>query len=362
MEPAAGAQLFGLRRQHVVTAFRWLVAAPLALATASVTAHASATPARFCTAAGCGEGYEGVSDQEAKEWANKGYTDGDVIDSHIHVWGDGQDPFPYDNPTPDALRSICDGDKFVKNAKKAQVSGALIVQPINYKYDHTYVTAQLKKYPSFYKGMALANPITPPDQADVYLESLKKDGYVALRFNPYLWSGSMADDNGKAVYKQAGLKGMAVGVMCFKGLSQHMKDIKALLEHSPETTLIIDHWGFFRQPATGGTDPETKVSEEAWKDLLSLSEYPQVNVKLSALFRVSGEETPYEDLRPRLNDLIKAYGSGRLMWGSDYPYALVNGGYCASVDALKKWDHEKLLGDSDFRKICGGNAAAIFGF
>lgn len=40
---------------------------------------------------------------------------------------------------------------------------------------------------------------------------------------------------------------MPVGIMCFKGLPLHYTDIVALLEHSPSTDVIIDHFGFFLQ-------------------------------------------------------------------------------------------------------------------
>jgi len=313
----------------------------------------------LCTVAaaeGCRDGHEGVSAEEVAAWADKGWQEGDAFDSHIHVWGDGEGGFPYDNPPPDALKPVCDAEKFIASALKAGVTGALIVQPINYKFDHSYVTSVIKKYPKFFKGMALANPSIPAPQAESYLKTLKQDGYVALRFNPYLWTGSMADESGKAIYAKAGDLGMSVGVMCFKGLSQHMQDIRTLLDHSPKTQLIIDHWGFFRQPATGGQDPSTQISEEAWQDLLSLSKYPQVHVKLSALFRVSGDAPPYTDLAPRLSDLLEHYGAERLMWGSDYPYALANGGYCPSVETMRGWK----LSDSQAVALGGKTAAKLF--
>jgi len=369
----------GRRRRSLIGALNWLLPPLLLAGSAGVgVAHgqgmlgigkissASGTRSRHVQATSqtqmCREGYEGVTEAEIKEWAEKGWSSGQALDSHIHVWGDGSPPFAYDNPPPEALAAICDADKFIATARNAGISAALIVQPINYKFDHSYVTSVLEKYPKFFKGMALAKPDIKPSEVKEYLSELKNQGYVALRFNPYLWTGSMADESGKAIYKEAGNLGMSVGVMCFKGLPGHVPDIKALLEHSPRTKLIIDHWGFFRQPATGGTDPNTKISEEAWQDLLELSKYPQVYVKLSALFRVSGEPSDYEDLKPRLQDLLTNYGADRLMWGSDYPYALVNGGYCASAVAMRSWKEKTGLSDDQFEKISGANAAAVFGF
>jgi predicted TIM-barrel fold metal-dependent hydrolase len=40
---------------------------------------------------------------------------------------------------------------------------------------------------------------------------------------------------------------MPVGIMCFKGLGLHYDDIIKLVEFSPETNVVIDHFGFFVQ-------------------------------------------------------------------------------------------------------------------
>lgn len=47
------------------------------------------------------------------------------------------------------------------------------------------------------------------------------------------------------------------------------------------------------------------VDEDAWKQLMSLAKYPQVNIKISALFRVSTKAYPHEDLDTRLLELVQ---------------------------------------------------------
>ena len=70
------------------------------------------------------------------------------IDSHLHVWGDGSAPFPYlKDPPPSALIPTGSPDNLVKQMDEAGVEGALIVQPINYLYDHSFVKAAMEKYP-----------------------------------------------------------------------------------------------------------------------------------------------------------------------------------------------------------------------
>eukprot|EP00913_Durusdinium_trenchii_P023017 g21612.t1 len=110
----------------------------------------------------------------------------------------------------------------------------------------------------------------------------------------------MSDDVGRELFRTAGDLGLPVGVMPFKGLSQHADDLEALLKSNERTQVIIDHWGFFLQPATGFG--ERSFDEASWHRLLQLSRYPQVHVKISALFRVAEDPPPFPSLSKRLKD------------------------------------------------------------
>jgi predicted TIM-barrel fold metal-dependent hydrolase len=87
-----------------------------------------------------------------------------MIDSHLHVWSDGG-KYPWEVPPPDELKSEATYEKLIAAARRAGVSGALIVQPANHKYDHSYVESALRSEPSFFRGMCLANPTLPTAQA-----------------------------------------------------------------------------------------------------------------------------------------------------------------------------------------------------
>jgi predicted TIM-barrel fold metal-dependent hydrolase len=63
-----------------------------------------------------------------------------------------------------------------------------------------------------------------------------------------------------------------VGIMTFKGILNHIDDIKALATDFPDTKIIMDHFGFCK-----ASDP----ASEEWKALMSLAEFPQVYVKVS---------------------------------------------------------------------------------
>ena len=311
-----------------------------------------------------------------------------------------------------------DGDARVGSAEAllrrmddAGVGRALIVQPITYKFDHAYVAHCLAAWPRRFRGMALADPSLAPAEAVATLRavvaaagsSAPDDGdnssgggsssssssrssssssspWTGVRFNPYLWPGGecrMADATGQALFEEAGRLGLAVGFMTFKGLLPLADDIEALLGRFPGTAAVLDHWGFFHQPAGRAATAGGAADEEAWDRLLAMGRrFPQLHVKLSALFRVTGlgqaaaaanqadtddADASYADLRPRLAALLGVFGADRLMWGSDFPYVVLEaGGYSGSKAALEAMLGDLGVGEADAAMVLGGTAQKLF--
>jgi predicted TIM-barrel fold metal-dependent hydrolase len=299
-----------------------------------------------------------------------------VIDSAIHLWSTGAEPYPWVNAPPTNLASAATPEVYLKSARAAGVSGALVVQPANHLFDHSYVAAALKDHGDFFRGMCLANPKLATADAVKDLEGLANAGFVGVRFNAGMFEGGLTSEVGRALYKRAGELGMPVGVMAFGGLASFVPALKELCVAYPSTTLIIDHLGFFRQPAIGGQLADAAANDEScWKGLLELAKYPQVYVKVSALFRTSAEPPPFADLQPRLAQLLKAFGAQRLMWGSDYPFVLPGGfplpegvvetpaaqSYAQAAQVLRQWSIPE-LDEEALGAIMGGTASSLFRF
>ncbi|KAI3467758.1 hypothetical protein Pfo_024421 [Paulownia fortunei] len=279
-----------------------------------------------------------------------------VIDSHLHVWASPQQAaekypyFPGQEPTlPGHVEFLleCMGE--------AGVDGALIVQPINHKFDHSYVTSVLKQYPSKFVGCCLANPAEDGTGIKQLEDLISKDGYRAVRFNPYLWpSGQlMTNEVGKAMFAKAGELGVPVGFMCMKGLDLHLSEIEELCTEFPSTVVLLDHLGFCKPP----TNYE---EEQVFSKLLHLSRFPQVYVKFSALFRVSRYPYPYEDLSNVLSKVVSSYGANRVMWGSDFPYVVSECGYKEAKEAVCQLVQQAQLSSSELEWIMGRTVYQIF--
>lgn len=286
-----------------------------------------------------------------------------IIDSHLHVWASAQEAasgFPYaeGQEPPESLRSLASTSELLKRMDATGVDGALIVQPINHKFDHSYVMEAMKSHPTRFKGMLLHNPADSAEEAVSKLEDLALKGFVGVRFNPYLWPKtnddgwtpmSTAGGAGLAVYKRCAELKMPVGVMCFQGLHLHYEDILELIKASPDTVLILDHFGFT------GLDEQGNAS---FQKMLQLAKYPNVVIKVSALFRLK-DESPFEKVQSeRLVPLLEAFGADRLMFGTDFPFVLEQP---QSYDGMVKLTSSWLAEEKDRQAVMGGTAERVFG-
>ncbi|KAL6190630.1 hypothetical protein ACLB2K_037024 [Fragaria x ananassa] len=279
-----------------------------------------------------------------------------VIDSHLHVWASPQeaaDKYPYFPGQEPTLPG--DVDLLLKSMEEAGVDGALIVQPINHKFDHSLVTSVLKKYPSKFIGCCLANPAEDGTGVKELENLILKDNYRAVRFNPYLWpSGQkMTNEVGKAMFSKAGELGAPVGFMCMKGLSLHISEIEELCTEFPSTVVLLDHLAFCKPPIN---DEEN----QAFSALLKLSRFPQVYVKLSALFRVSRKPFPYDDISHTLPQVVSSFGANRVMWGSDFPFVVAECGYKGAKEAVCLIASQLPLSSSELDWIMGRTISQLF--
>ena len=282
-----------------------------------------------------------------------------IIDSHLHVWATAAESslrYPYDQPPPSALQNVASSEALLERMADAGIDGALIVQPINHKFDHSYVADAIRQHPTKFKGMLLHDPSLPPKFALERLEQLILLGFVGVRFNPYLWEAGklMSEDSsgGLEVYRRCAELRIPVGIMCFRGLNLHIDDILALISKSPNTALILDHIGFCALSEEG---------DNAFEVLLRLAKFPNVHVKISAMFRNKGDvdSYPYEKIKNRrFVPLLEAFGAERLMMGTDFPYVLeTQESYKGAVELVRSWMPE----GSDRDAVMGGTAQRLFG-
>ena len=94
-----------------------------------------------------------------------------------------------------------------------------------------------------------------------------------------------------------------------------------LAERVPNLKMVIDHLA----------KPPLAADERAvWRgQMAAAAESPNVYAKVSGLNTVTAdfENWSYEDIKPLIDTAIELFGVERLMFGSDWPVALLAGDY-----------------------------------
>jgi L-fuconolactonase len=136
-----------------------------------------------------------------------------------------------------------------------------------------------------------------------------------------------------------------------------------LVERLPEQAFVLDH---IAKPNMAEREPGEDSREfDNWeKGIRALAQNPRVYCKLSGLItEADWRGWRADDFKPYLDVVFDAFGTNRLMFGSDWPVCLLAGTY-AQVKGLIE-DHTSGCAKSEPKKIVGdifgSNAARFYG-
>ncbi|MBN8860601.1 MAG: amidohydrolase family protein [Sphingobacteriales bacterium] len=126
----------------------------------------------------------------------------------------------------------------------------------------------------------------------------------------------------------------------------------AFVKLFPDQKLVIDHCA----------KPDIKNKEiSAWsKWMKDIAKQPNVYCKLSGLFtEAAWKEWHAADFYPYLDTVFEAFGTDRLMFGSDWPVILVSGTYVQWKSLLEKYMEN--YPEEEREKVFGANAVRFYG-
>src|SRR5262249_19676266 len=115
----------------------------------------------------------------------------------------------------------------------------------------------------------------------------------------------------------------------------------------PQIKVIIDHLG---RPFQGSPDEYAEV--------LGWARFPNTVMKLSSL--PPKERYPHRDVEPVIKDLVKRFGSDRLMYGGGFGAGATGVSYRAYRERVRSYLSN--LTPEDQAKVLGGTAARLFDF
>ena len=134
-------------------------------------------------------------------------------------------------------------------------------------------------------------------------------------------------------------------------LPRHLEHVAVLAQGIPDLRIVIDHLG--KPPIVGrGFEP--------WGSLLArAARMPNVFAKISGLD--AGQSDRWTaDIAPYVYHALELFGPDRLMFGSDWPAAILRGGYAkvwhetkVALGRLSRDERERILGGTgvDFYRL-----------
>ena len=271
-----------------------------------------------------------------------------IIDSHLHVWSDDQDRYPFEGGRKDAAPGST--ELLLETMHEYGVDKAVIVQPIYYLYDNSYVADSLKKYPGKFAAMGIMDRHAP--DAPEQLEKLVvEDGFSGLRMHlgrpddPAEWAAPDQDP----IWRKA--EELGASFLSF-GPADKLPAVEPIIARFPGVKVVLDH--------IGGAPTNEEEPAPLLGNVLKMAQYENVYVKFSPQPHKSDEEYPHHDSLPAFQKIHEAFGRERVMWGTDFPHVLLGMGYGPALDLFR--EHMDFLSAEDQEWLFGKTASSVWNF
>ena len=132
---------------------------------------------------------------------------------------------------------------------------------------------------------------------------------------------------------------------------RELKPLREMLARHPQLAVVVDHCA---KPA---------IAAGAWQpwadDLAAIARESSACCKLSGLVTEAGPRWSVDTLRPYVEHVLRAFGSDRVLWGSDWPVVNLASGFARWVDATD--DLLRSLPSVERAAILGDNACRFYG-
>ena len=271
-----------------------------------------------------------------------------IVDSHVHIWT--HDPrYPWAAEEEDIPAWNARAEDLIDTLKQHGVARAVLVQYIKYRWDNRYTAHALRAYPSWFRGVCRVDPRDPgsPDHLSYWTE---QHGFRGVRLSPE------ADARGDwfegplmpPLFRRA--EALRVPVLLLLGPSR-LAGVARIFEYAPGAAIIIDHLaGCLQQDGL------------QLHRLLDLARFPGVYLKLGHIAQNSTQGFPWRDTHAFLEKIFQTFGARRIMWGSDWPFALKHMTYAQSLAYIASKNHleEVQFLSQEEREWAAGKTASQF--
>ena len=275
----------------------------------------------------------------------------EIIDTHVHYWQAATPERPWapgaNAPAPVPL-SV---EEVLATARAAGVDRVVQVVPSLMGADNRYAFEGAAAHPDRVAGVVARVDPRAPD-LDAQLAALvATPRFLGIRI-ALLTPAQQAwfnDDTLAPIFHAAARHGFHIALFA----NGHPRPIGALARRFPDTRVVVDHMALYHKKA----DPF-----DEWADVLALARLPNTWIKVSYLPEAAmhAEAFPFPRAQQRVRELAAAFGTGRLMFGTNYPPSRHACSYAQSVEFMRAAasflpaEGQADLFGKTFRALCPG--------
>lgn len=274
-----------------------------------------------------------------------------VIDAHQHVWDLERVSYPWLTPDFGILNRTYSFEELAPQLAACGVDGTVLVQSADSSEETRWMQAVADAHPQVAAIVAWV-PLHDAAVAARLLDEYAADArIVGIR---HLIHNEPDEDWLLRPSVQEGLALLAERSLTFDVVAvtdRHLQHVATIAAAHPSLNIVIDH---LAKPsiASRGWLP--------WADTLArAAAHPNVFAKISGLNTAAQPDWTAADLKPYVDHALEVFGAERLMFGGDWPVALLSGDYRRVWDATNEVLADRTLTERD--AVLGGTAVAFYG-
>jgi L-fuconolactonase len=276
-----------------------------------------------------------------------------IVDAHVHLWDFDRNPQPWMGAEHSAIARNFTPHDLEPLLERNGVDAVVVVQGACNDVDTDYLLEQAENNDWIAAVTAWVDLLDPLRAAERLDELSAHAKFRAIRHLIHNEEDDHWIVRSSVLESLALLEERDVLLELPVVFPRHFDDVVALAERFPRLRIVVDHLG---KPPTGRREMDD------WERMLrAAAAHGNVCAKVSGL-NTTTTKTDWEsvDLRPAFVVALDAFGPKRLLAGSDWPVALLNGDYDRVWQAIESLAHELDPGSAD--AILGGTAAALYAF
>ena len=270
------------------------------------------------------------------------------IDAHVHFWKYDKKRYDWIDKTMKTLQQDYLPEHLSLSLKRNGVDGVVAVQADQSEYETHFLVELAKTHPVI-KGIVGWIDL----QADNVEDRLQYfSQYPSIKGYRHVVQGEPIDFLARENFRR-GVRALQAYDYTYDILIFHNQLQPALdfVKTFPDQPFVIDH--------CAKPDIRNRKTDD-WKTLMKeIAQYPNVCCKLSGLFtEAAWKEWSAGDFYPYLDVVFEAFGTDRLLFGSDWPVMLLSGIYVQWKSLLEKYMED--FDPEDREKVFGLNAIQFY--